>query len=304
MPGADAAPIPASAEPAISAEPAEAPEPAQAVEPAEATTEVTTGSNLRGRAQGDAPASVQVVGQQSANAGARGVRDALAQLASNNAAESDTESGGSEVNLRGLGAGTTLVLLNGRRILGTGLTNEGQPYYSLGAIPSALIERVEVLKGGASGVYGSDAIAGVVNYITRKGFDGLSLQASGNLATQGGGLRDGEVSAVWSNTSDHGSIAIAVSYWERSQLMAGDRAYGQGDPRKPRFPFKSMVVPATGIPAAYSHPLTLSSSGNPSTTRRMIRAVACCLPAWRRTSEAPRRTISLRGWTCLDAPIE
>ena len=72
--------------------------------------------------------------------------------------------GGSGISLRGLGAGSTLVLLNGRRIAPYGLADDGQKIYTdLSVIPLEAVERVEVLKDGASAIYGSDAIAGVVN---------------------------------------------------------------------------------------------------------------------------------------------
>lgn len=228
---------------------------------------VVTGSHLSRGGDADQASSVDVVETgDSAKSTARDAREAVANMPSNNAgAESETESGGGQVNLRGLGAGTTLVLLNGRRVLGTGLTDEGQPFYRLAAIPIAMVERVEVLKGGASAIYGSDAIAGVVNYITRRKFDGLNLQASGNLATQRGGLRDGEVSVLWGKSNERGGVTVMLSYFERTGLEALDRDFSQGDPSRPRFPFKDQPVPATGVPAEYARPLTISSQGNPST---------------------------------------
>jgi outer membrane receptor protein involved in Fe transport len=77
----------------------------------------------------------------------------------------------SEVNLRGLGAGATLVLIDGRRLPGVGY--DGGSTQDLSMIPMAIVERVEILRDGASAVYGSDAVAGVINIITKKEFDGI-----------------------------------------------------------------------------------------------------------------------------------
>ncbi|HVI57583.1 MAG TPA: TonB-dependent receptor [Luteimonas sp.] len=88
-------------------------------------------------------------------------------------------SGASGVSLRGLGAGSTLVLVNGRRIASYGLADDGQKVFTdLSIIPLEAVERVEVLKDGASSIYGSDAIAGVVNVILRRDFTGAILKGS------------------------------------------------------------------------------------------------------------------------------
>jgi outer membrane receptor protein involved in Fe transport len=82
--------------------------------------------------------------------------------------------GTSRVNLRGLGSGRTLVLLNGRRVAPSGVSSS----VDVNNIPQALVERVEVITGGATTVYGSDAVAGVVNFVTRDDFDGFGLDTS------------------------------------------------------------------------------------------------------------------------------
>ena len=89
---------------------------------------------------------------------------------------SNTSNGGDgtvKFSLRGIGTARTLILLNGRRLQPMGSGAASSP--DLSAIPSAMVERVEVLKDGASAIYGSDAIAGVVNIITRDDFDGAEL---------------------------------------------------------------------------------------------------------------------------------
>ena len=75
--------------------------------------------------------------------------------------------------MRGLGSARTLVLIDGRRIASTGAS--GGSAQNLNQIPTSIVERVEILRDGASAIYGSDAIAGVINIITRKDFDGMEL---------------------------------------------------------------------------------------------------------------------------------
>src|SRR5690606_7738103 len=93
-------------------------------------------------------------------------------------------SGGSTPNLRGLGPGSTLTLINGHRLGYDGLGGA----VDISLIPLDALERIEVVMDGSSAVYGSDAIAGVVNFITRKDYTGARSTASIGSATQGGGL--------------------------------------------------------------------------------------------------------------------
>ena len=97
-------------------------------------------------------------------------------------------SGASGISLRGLGAASTLVLLNGRRIAPFGLADDGQKVFSdLNLIPLEAVERIEILKDGGSAIYGSDAIAGVVNVILRKDYQGLAVNASYGTTQYGNG---------------------------------------------------------------------------------------------------------------------
>jgi iron complex outermembrane recepter protein len=91
--------------------------------------------------------------------------------------------GFSGVSLRGLGESSTLILLNGRRLANYALNGSA---VDVNSIPLAVIERVEILKDGASAIYGTDAIGGVINFITRKDFNGVELVASASQTEQGG----------------------------------------------------------------------------------------------------------------------
>jgi outer membrane receptor protein involved in Fe transport len=128
--------------------------------------------------------------------------------------------GTTQVNLRGLGINRTLVLLNGRRIVngGTGANSS----VDLNVIPVALIERIEVLKDGASAIYGADAVAGVVNIITKKEFDGVQLGVRYGQTFQGDG-EDTAVDLTWGITGDRGSLMAAINYVEGEAVNMADR---------------------------------------------------------------------------------
>jgi len=129
--------------------------------------------------------------------------------------------GTTQVNLRGLGINRTLVLLNGRRIVngGTGANSS----VDLNIIPVALIERIEVLKDGASAIYGADAVAGVVNIITKKSFDGVEASVRYGQTFQDDG-EEGAVDLTWGMSGDRGSIMAAINYSESGSINMADRA--------------------------------------------------------------------------------
>ena len=125
------------------------------------------------------------------------------------------------ISLRGLGATRTLVLFNGRRLPPAGVRGTVGPV-DLNTIPSSLIERVEILKDGASSIYGSDAVAGVVNYITQTNLDGAKLTFNANMPFQSGGEQY-SIDGAWGKTFDRGYITIAGNYYEQVALRRGDR---------------------------------------------------------------------------------
>ena len=130
--------------------------------------------------------------------------------------------GVSTLSLRGIGANRTLVLLNGRRA-GPAGTRGQVSSFDLGVLPMTAIERVEILKDGASSIYGSDAIAGVVNFITRKG-DGLSVDAFASQPADSGGEVQ-RVSASWGKTFSRGRFHVTGAYHRNRELEEGDRDY-------------------------------------------------------------------------------
>ncbi|MDQ3287685.1 MAG: TonB-dependent receptor [Pseudomonadota bacterium] len=128
--------------------------------------------------------------------------------------------GETRISLRNLGSNRTLVLVNGRRwVGGTGLGGA----IDLNTIPTAAVERIEVLKDGASAIYGSDAIAGVVNVILRQNFDGAEANAYIGQYDQGDGQRSA-VDFTVGSSGDRWSAMFGVGYVEEEPVMAGDRA--------------------------------------------------------------------------------
>ncbi|MFZ5670572.1 MAG: TonB-dependent receptor plug domain-containing protein [Pseudomonadota bacterium] len=125
------------------------------------------------------------------------------------------------ISLRGLGATRTLVLLNGRRVGPAGTRGTVGPV-DLNVIPSSIVERFEILKDGASSIYGSDAVAGVINIITKTNYDGIEVNVSGVQPFEQGG-ESYRVNGAWGTTFDRGYVNIAADYYEQKVLRRGDR---------------------------------------------------------------------------------
>lgn len=142
--------------------------------------------------------------------------------ASSTAFVQDGGTGAETLSLRGLGASRTLVLLNGRRA-GPAGTRGSVSAFDLNVLPLSVIERVEILKDGASSVYGSDAVAGVVNIIT-KNQDGGNIETSYSQPQENGG-EEFRINATYGKTFDRGSFSITADYNKKTELAKGDRSY-------------------------------------------------------------------------------
>jgi outer membrane receptor protein involved in Fe transport len=194
---------------------------------------VVTGSHVR-RREPTAPGPVTVISREDlARSGKVSIGDFLQGLPEQgnavNAQLNNPGDGTSSVNLRSLGSTRTLVLVNGRRFVGgvgMGFGGPGQlnGVVDLYSIPSAVVERVEILKDGASAVYGSDAVAGVVNIITRKGWSGTEASAYGATSSHSDGTTyDLHVSS--GSAGDRGSVLFSLGYFTQKPVWAGDRSW-------------------------------------------------------------------------------
>lgn len=133
--------------------------------------------------------------------------------------------GANALNLRGLGANRTLTLVNGRRHV-AGF--EGSQAVDIGSIPQALVERVEVLTGGASAIYGADAVTGVVNFILKEDFEGLDVDVRGGISDEGDAENFSIRGVVGKNFAQgRGNVTLAVDYIEDSVLRYGDRGFSR-----------------------------------------------------------------------------
>ncbi|MGO8974873.1 MAG: TonB-dependent receptor plug domain-containing protein [Steroidobacteraceae bacterium] len=133
-----------------------------------------------------------------------------------------TLSGTTTVQLHGLPIGTTLVLLDGRRVGTSGAAQGyGLTYFDLNTIPLAAIDRIEVVSQGSSAVYGSDAIAGVVNFILKKDFNGIDTTIRYGFAS---GTHEEGADFAWGQSGENGSLSVIASYLNRTELPGYDRA--------------------------------------------------------------------------------
>jgi len=132
--------------------------------------------------------------------------------------------GSTFINLRGLGSNRNITLLNGVRVVPADL----QGRTNLDIIPVALLERVDVLTGGAGSAYGADAISGVINFRTRTDFEGIDFRVSQSDTFEGGGESNRYDLTLGGNFDDNrGNAVISVGYTDRAPLLQGDREFGE-----------------------------------------------------------------------------
>uniref|UniRef100_UPI003B3A9165 TonB-dependent receptor plug domain-containing protein n=1 Tax=Sphingomonas sp. TaxID=28214 RepID=UPI003B3A9165 len=196
---------------------------------AEGQDVVVTGSRIaRPNLEGTSP--VTVVGQEQialrpGSANVENVLNDLPQVTPTTSSTSNNPGGGvATVNLRGLGSQRTLVLVDGRRYM----SYDVNQIVDLNTIPSALIQRVDVVTGGQSAVYGSDAISGVVNFILKRDFSGIEINSQYNVTGRG----DGQVwdlnGTIGTNFDDgRGNVTMFAQYTKRKATFAGERSFAR-----------------------------------------------------------------------------
>ena len=135
--------------------------------------------------------------------------------------------GTNQISLRGLGSDRTLVLMNGRRLppSTTGLSSTSiSSAVDLNTIPISIVERIEVIKDGASAIYGSDAVAGVVNIVTRRDFEGLSLNLQTGTTQEGDGARN-LIDLTFGDNNEHSTYTFFAGYVDEQAICACDREW-------------------------------------------------------------------------------
>ena len=190
---------------------------------------VVTGSRIRRTdITGVGPATV-VTAESIANTGIVNIETVLQRLPANAGfAGNQTSSywtsngyGTAQVNLRGLGIKRTLVLLNNRRLVAGGTGANSSP--DLNMIPVPIIERIDVLKDGASAIYGADAVAGVVNIISDTDFEGFGIGARAGITDEGDGS-DLTIDLTWGMQGERGGISAAATYQKTTAVNMASRA--------------------------------------------------------------------------------
>lgn len=229
----------AQGQPEQPAEAAPAPAPAAEEEEEESADKiVVTGSRIA-RDEFSSSAPIQVITTEQAEL--EGISDTASLLQTSTVAAGSPQittitstsfvqqggEGASSVSLRGLGANRTLVLLNSRRAGPAGTRGEVAAF-DLNVIPQSIIDRVEILKDGASSIYGSDAVAGVVNIITKTDTDGIEFDAFGTIGSDEGG-EEYRVNAGYAKSFNRGSFLVAADYYKQNEMKVGDRSYTSCD---------------------------------------------------------------------------
>ncbi len=154
---------------------------------------------------------------------------------------------GSPVDLRGLGPGRTLLLINGRRAADYPFPYNGQSnFQNFGNIPTAAVERLEILSGGASAIYGSDAVAGVINVVLKKNYEGDVFKLRGGTSTTGGGDFS-DIQWVGGKTGDNWSLTYALQHFADEAIYAYQRDFMDSRLDNPLPPDVVGIQPGGGL---------------------------------------------------------
>ncbi len=202
-----------------------------------------TGSNLKGINLEDAQPVVVVTAEDIRSLGALSLTDLVAQISqtvggtgnfstsNSGAKQADSPAGAAGISLRGLGTASTLTLVNGRRIAASSFANGSENFVDINAIPMAAVDRVEVLTTGASAIYGADAVAGVVNVILRRDFEGLRLASNYGNSFAGTDEAKMGVNLIAGFVGDRSRGMLVLDAYQRNALYDRDRSITAREPR-------------------------------------------------------------------------
>lgn len=197
---------------------------------------IVTGSYIKGSPL-DAPSPVTTIDRDSIESqGASGIWDLIRNLDVNQGSDTSTAgtndagqlTGTASINLRNLGGNSTLTLINGKRFTPAAVvTSSGQEFVDINTIPLVMTDRVEVLTDGGSALYGSDAVAGVVNLVMRTDFEGIELFADTQGIEESGGTYENTFSGIWGTSFNEGATRLVISgeYFERDPVKLEDAQY-------------------------------------------------------------------------------
>ncbi len=221
---------------------------------------VVTGSYIRRESQFDSPSPLTAIGfEDIADLGVNEISDIIERMTINTGSQNNPDAftqnfstGTTNINLRGLGVNSTLVMLNSRRqVFSAAATDRGHNFVDTSALPPMIaMDRIETLRDGATALYGSDAVAGVVNFITRGDFEGIELQLDFQTI-DGFPQDDRQISLLYGGGSERTRVLIALSALDRKPLSTADK----------RLSSIADDLSAVGSPGSY---LVTSLPGNPA----------------------------------------
>lgn len=239
-----------------------------------------TGSRIK-RAQVEGPSPVTVISaEQISQEGFNTVHDALETITANTGfSQNDFNAAGgftpnaSVINLRGMGPGRTLLLINGRRANDYPFPYNGRSnFQNFNSIPAAAVERIEILAGGASAIYGSDAVAGVINVVLKKNFEGNVLKLKAQTSTRGG--RDiGDLQWVGGKTGDNWSLTYAFESYNAEPLFGWQRDFMDSAADNPAPPGTYPLAAGNGV-GGYQPPIGIQIRGQGVPTAGSYRQAA------------------------------
>jgi iron complex outermembrane recepter protein len=218
--------------------------PARAQSPNETVDEIVViGTHIKGLDLTGAVQAIQIDREDILSSGAESIGELMQDLtvtggglgtfstSTAGALSGDTPVGSSSVSLRGLGTGSTLTLINGRRASVSAFANGQASFIDINSIPAAAIERIEILPNGASATYGADAVAGVVNFVLRKDYEGVEVSGSygDSWASTDDSRRNLNVLAGAGNERHH--VMGLIDYYDRNATFARDRAVSRDSVR-------------------------------------------------------------------------
>ena len=214
--------------------------------------------------------------------------------------------GANTISLRGLGATRTLVLLNGRRVSPAG-SRGSVGSADLNVLPSSMIERIEVLRDGASSIYGSDAVAGVINIITRNDIDQPVVEAQFNAPTEANGAGQQTRFSIASGlVTDRLSLSGSLEFYNRDEVTLGDREFTRCNTdyrlNVTTGQFSDYIDPLTGQPKCYpitstgSNGVTINTIGTNTTAGvGATGAVGTSFNRWRPNSAVTTGLVGFEG---------
>jgi iron complex outermembrane recepter protein len=227
-----------------------------------------TGTNIK-RIDLETSSPVQILKREDIQrSGANSIKELLDQLVSASPTLSDINgsnsfaSGASSANLRNLGKTSTLILFNSRRVAPYALADFNEVFTNLDALPLEAVERIEVLKNGASAIYGSDAVAGVINIITRRDFTGVNLKAGFERSHHVAENRQGTAAitgGIGNFDKDGFNLLANLEVFKRNDIPSSREVFDEINPKR----IRPGVIPTTfaGQASTFSYPGNLLGAG-------------------------------------------